>query len=146
MTEKIESQQQLYYWIAINGPSCAASPIPFPGSIRVSPRPHILIGFKTRQDAASAQRLVLTSRIGRIRKFLAKCRVRNDVVYRKLDSPEKPTKDQTMWMACSVTKNLDEIASRLADVRIKLAEANQKPNCVLPEGQHRRKRTGGSPL
>jgi len=91
-----------YWWLAINGPSCAASFVPLPVSVTVIPRPEQLVGFLTEDEARSAQRFLLTAPIREVGQYMKRLTWRakaGEVVILFLDNPESPTTGPTLWMA-----------------------------------------------
>jgi hypothetical protein len=58
------------YWIAINGSSCALSPLPMRNP-KASPTPEQLIGFPTLEEAQFAQNLCLHAPMKKVRRFFA---------------------------------------------------------------------------
>jgi hypothetical protein len=87
-----------YFWIAINGASCAASLIA-PLSIRVQckPTPENLIGFPTRKEASDMQQFFLTGPSEEVHERLMKLEQREDVVIKVFKNPEPPTHGPTLW-------------------------------------------------
>lgn len=89
------------YWLAINGPSVAASSVSMPSTVRVSPTPEQLIGFKTRDEQRRVQSVLLTKPINRVNAFMQSLATRiesGDIVYIRPDNPQPPTRGQTLWM------------------------------------------------
>jgi len=93
---------RLWWWIAINGASCAASSLPLPATLEVFPTPEQLLGFGTREEQLSAQDLLLTAPISKVRRFLNRTireRVKKgEVVVIQPSHPEPPTQGPTIWL------------------------------------------------
>lgn len=94
--------EALWWWIAINGSSCAASSFPLPATLEVSPTPEQLLGFGTREEQLSAQDLLLTAPMSKVRRFLNRTireRVnKGEVVVVQPRNPEPPTQGPTLWV------------------------------------------------
>ena len=99
--QAIPNQNEEFYWLAINGASCAASGFPIPRSIRVRPTPEQLIGFQSRDEQLAVQRFLLTAPITEIDRFMREKMPRKiksgEAVYIRPDNPEPPTKGATIW-------------------------------------------------
>lgn len=93
--------RELYWWLAVNGSSCAASGLPLPQTLKVHPTPEQLIGFRTREEHLKTQRFLLNAPIKDVDRFMKRTlpiRIRRgEVVYIRPDSPEPPTQGPTMW-------------------------------------------------
>ena len=89
-----------WWWIAINGASCAACSAPAPESVVVAPVPEQLIGFKTRDEQLESQRFLLTAPISDVAKYMealpARIR-RKEVYYMRPNNPQPPTEGPTIW-------------------------------------------------
>ncbi len=94
---KDEMSKELLYWLAINGASCAMSSMPMPGTVTVTPRPKMLVGFLTHAEAKTAQHSMLTAPIAKCRKLMDKWKKRHDVVMKVFKKPERPTHGPTIW-------------------------------------------------
>ena len=66
-------QHEVYYWLAINGASCAASTMPIPATakIKVTPRPEQLIGFSTREEQMKVQKMCLEAPMNEVKRLWA---------------------------------------------------------------------------
>lgn len=97
------SPGEQFYWLAINGASCAASVVPLPLSVRARPTPEQLIGFRTREEQLAIQKFLITAPIGKVKKYLTKELPRKiktgEVAYLRPHNPEPPTRGATMWEA-----------------------------------------------
>jgi hypothetical protein len=87
------------YWIALNGSSCAISPLPMRNPM-ATPTPYQLIGFPTYEEAQRAQRICLEAPMGEVNKFLAA--LTPDVKSGRIRviehaHPQPPTRCPTMW-------------------------------------------------
>jgi hypothetical protein len=88
------------YWIAINGPSCAISSIPFSNPI-TSPVAYQYIGFRTYAEARQAQKICLHGTEAEMESFFRvnKQRVRSgDIRVIQPPAPQPWTKGPTLWM------------------------------------------------
>jgi hypothetical protein len=92
---------ELFYWLAINGPSVAASSIPMSCTVRVSPVPEQMIGFRSREEQLAIQKFLLTAPMSKVEKFMKEEMPRKlqngEVVGIKLKNPEPYTTGQTLW-------------------------------------------------
>jgi len=98
MTTATETQSR--YWIAINRTSCAISRFPM-REPKVTPTPEQMFGFPTLEEAEAAQRTCLTAPIEDVANFLDSLLPdvqSGRVVYRRPENPERPTRDETVWM------------------------------------------------
>jgi len=86
-----------YYWIAINGGSCAASGVVPLALTGVSPRPGCLIGFPSEKEALDTQQYCLTAPNEDLPAMFTVLRDREDLIYIVCKNPEPPTREQTMW-------------------------------------------------
>src|SRR5437868_4028869 len=93
-----------YYWIAINGRTCAASAIPMRNDgFRVSPTPEQLVGFPTRREQLQAQEYLLTKPIKKVNRYMQSLGPRvasGDLAYIRPSRPEQYTTGQTLWLLC----------------------------------------------
>ena len=90
-----------YFWLAINGPSVAASSFPLPKTVSVSPTPRQLVGYKSQEEQRTAQQFLLSAPMAEVRKYLKKeipRRIRKgDVLVIFPEKPEPPTRECTVW-------------------------------------------------
>lgn len=86
-----------YYWLAINGSSCAMSSFPLPKTVTVTPRPRMIVGFPSYEEAESAQRSLLTAPIAKVRKLMDGWKSRRDLVMKVFKNPESHTRGVTLW-------------------------------------------------
>ena len=87
------------YWIAINGSSCAISPLPMRNPL-LTPTPYQMLGFPTREEAEQAQRLCLEAPIEEVEKFMASLRPdvkAGRVRFIQPEHPQPPTAAQAIW-------------------------------------------------
>lgn len=104
-----------YYWIALNGASCAASLIaPLSIDVQCQPTPGNLIGFPTREEASDMQRFCLTGPIEEVHERLMELAQREDVVIKVFKNPERPTHGPTLWID---REHLEAHARELAVLR-----------------------------
>ena len=94
---KDEMSKESLYWLAINGASCAMFSMPVPVTVMTTPRPEMLLGFPTYDEAKTAQHTMLTAPIAKCRKLMDKWKRRHDVVTRVFKNPEPPTRGATIW-------------------------------------------------
>jgi hypothetical protein len=93
-----------YYWIAINGGSCAMSITPMRLFPTVSPVPNNMIGFRTIEEARDNQHFLLTAPIeeanDRMQQLLQKAR-RDEIVLVIPEFSEPPVNrgEPTLWLA-----------------------------------------------
>lgn len=92
-----------YFWLAVNGASCAASGLlALPTTLQVRPTPEQLLGFKTREEQLATQKFLLTAPIEEIAAFMQSLPdkiERGEILYMRPANPEPPTKGQTIWIA-----------------------------------------------
>lgn len=97
------AQEEKFYWLAINGASCAASGVPLPPTVRVTPTPEQLIGFRSREEHLATKKFLMTASIADVERFMREemsRRVKNgEVAYIRPASPEPPTRGITMWLS-----------------------------------------------
>jgi len=89
-----------YWWIAINGPSCARSNFPMRKPL-VTPTPEQLIGFPTAEEAEQAQHTCLTAPIREVKKHMKNWITGvalGRLAYIRPSNPEPFTKGATMWL------------------------------------------------
>jgi len=90
-----------YYWLAMNGASCAMSSIPMPPTLKVTPAPEQLFGFPTVEEARDVQQYCLTAPIKDVARRLnsllprIKC---GDIIYMRPANPQPPTHGVTQWL------------------------------------------------
>ncbi len=94
-------QDEEFYWLAINGASCAASSVPLRPTLQVHPTPEQLIGFRTRDEQLSVQQFLLSAPIDEVEKFMREEMPRKvhagEVLYIRPANPEPPTRGTTLW-------------------------------------------------
>lgn len=93
--------EQNWWWIAINGASCAAAGIPNTSPPTVVPTPEQLIGFRTREEQLAAQQLILKEPIEQVREYMQSLGSRveaGEVRYFRPNHPEPPTRGSTQWI------------------------------------------------
>ncbi len=108
------SDDDVFFWLAINQSSAAACPMAMPLNIQVSPTPETLLGFRTRKEQMDVQKLLLTAPIEQVRRFmqdsLPKMVQSGEVVCIKPEKPQKPS-DQTIW-SLGLSKNQKELRQK----------------------------------
>lgn len=97
-----QGQTERFYWLAINGPSVSAGPIPLPRTVRAYPVPEQMIGFRTREEQLAIQKFLLTAPISEVTRFMTEEMPRKlrdgQVVAFKLAKPDAPS-EQTIWVS-----------------------------------------------
>lgn len=90
-----------WWWLAINGSSCAANAVAMPATVKVSPTPEQLLGFRTRKEQIAAQRLLLTAPIEEVQRYMTNTVPSKfqsgEVAYVRPRYPEPPTQGPTQW-------------------------------------------------
>ena len=91
-----------WWWLAINGASCAVCSLPMPATVAVAPIPEQLIGFASRDEQIAAQEFVLTAPIDEVAEFMNTTildKVQSgEVAYIRPQSPDPQPDGPTMWM------------------------------------------------
>jgi len=87
-----------YWFLALNGPSCAMSAFPLRKPFDVFPRPEFLIGFEDEEEARRYQQLFLTCPPEDLPKHGAMLRARPDVIILSVEDSEPRTTGQTVWV------------------------------------------------
>ena len=101
-----------YYWIAINEHTVARSAFPMEQFPEVSPKPQLLLGFPTHDEAVEAQGKCLDEPIEKVRSFLEGLTVRADVAKRWYRNSEPPVPGGvTTWMPDTARANPKERAA-----------------------------------
>ena len=100
-TDDIESSQDSWWWLAVNGPSCAACGFPAQAELlEVRPVPEQLIGFRTREEQLAAQKFLITAPIKKVKEYMASLPSKinaGEVAYVRPSNPEPPTRGATVW-------------------------------------------------
>jgi hypothetical protein len=95
-------QTRQLYWLAINGPSVAASAVPFTvEQMRkgiITPRPQQLIGLPGRLEQLDLQRFLITAPVSEIEERFRQWRKREDIAVVTLENPDPPTGSDTLWL------------------------------------------------
>jgi hypothetical protein len=93
---------ELYWWLAVNGASCAASNCALPISAEVIPTPEQMIGFQTQAEQQRTQRLFLNAPLHKVKAFfkttLPKRVKRGEVMVVYPPHPQTPTTGPTLWI------------------------------------------------
>ncbi len=100
-TMKKETSNQKWWWIAINGASCAAYPVDSRHVPTVAPTPEQLIGYRTQHEQLAAQRLILREPMEQVNEYLEGLPSRiqsGELRYVRPAEPEPPTHGQTHWI------------------------------------------------
>jgi hypothetical protein len=91
-----------WWWLAVNGASCAACFMAMPATVTVIPMPEQLIGFESREEQLAAQEYVLTAPIDDVAEFMNTTILNKvesgEVAYIRPQSPEPQPDGPTMWM------------------------------------------------
>jgi hypothetical protein len=100
-TDDIHSSPEDWWWLAVNGPSCAACGFPVQAErLKVQPVPEQMIGFRTREEQFAAQKFLITAPIKKVTEYMASLPSRIDageVAYIRPSNPEPPTRGATVW-------------------------------------------------
>lgn len=96
-----QEDNEMFFWLAINGPTAAASSIPMPCTVRVSPVPEQMIGFRSREEQLAVQKFLLTAPMSEVENFMKEEMPRKlqsgEVIGIKMKNPEPYTTGQTHW-------------------------------------------------
>lgn len=91
----------VYWWLAINGASCAASPIALPDNLVVRPTPERLLGYRTQAEQLDDLNRFLNHPAKLVRNYvrqLLPMKVRKGEIKQIiLQQPERPT-NETNWI------------------------------------------------
>ena len=96
------TDKRKWWWLAINGASCAASSFPVEKSrLCISPIPEIVIGYETQDEQIERQKFFLNAAIPDIERYLqgelmALVSIQQATAQR-LPNPEPPTDGPTIW-------------------------------------------------
>lgn len=100
-TDDIHSSQKDWWWLAVNGPSCAACGFPAEADLlEVRPVPEQLIGFRTREEQLAVQKFLITAPINEVKEYMASLPSKIDageVAYVRPSNTEPPTRGPTVW-------------------------------------------------
>jgi hypothetical protein len=94
------AEQHEYYWIAVNGASCAMSSAPMRHPV-VIPTPEQMWGFHTLEEAERAQHVCLHQPIPEVIEFFQSLEPHihsGRIRYVRPAHPEPPTRGETMWV------------------------------------------------
>lgn len=89
-----------YYWLAVNGASVAACPLPVSKDKKCMPTPEQLTGFPTQQEQMETQQFLLTAEIPAMKHRMDDWGPRmetGEMAYIRPANPEPPTTGPTMW-------------------------------------------------
>ena len=95
------SDYKKWYWIACNGPSCAACPGPLAWGFTIDPVPEQLIGFETQQEQQIVQEFLRTAPLKKLKRYmesLVKRIKRGEVAYCRPEWPDPPPTGPTYWL------------------------------------------------
>ncbi len=91
-----------FWWLAINGASCAACFIDVEiDRVEVSPMPEQLVGFRNQEEQLRIQRFMLSAPIEEVGRYVKSLPSRIDageVGYLRPTHPEPPTSGETAWL------------------------------------------------
>lgn len=95
-------KEQQWWWLAINGASCAASNFPIEvKKLAIQPVPQIVIGYRTQQEALERQQFFLTAPIEDVQRYfhseLRGMVAAGRAFVQRLPNPEPPTDGPTVW-------------------------------------------------
>jgi len=105
-----------WWWIAINGASCAAAPAPSRSVPSVVPTPEQLIGYRTQHEQLEAQRLILREPMEQVNEYLEGLPSRiqsGELRYFRPAKPEPPTHGQTHWIFPSYERVQDVLSQQI---------------------------------
>ena len=100
MSNQDSPKKERFYWLALNGPSVAATMTPLSKDLMVSPVPEQLLGFSSYQEAKETQQFLLTAPPHKLPKFMKALilRIRSgEVQYIRPRNPEPWDKCGTIW-------------------------------------------------
>ena len=96
-----EQEKPVYWWLAINGASCAASSFPLPDDVVVRPTPERLLGYRTQAEQLDDLHRFLHHPLDSVRNYvrqiLPKKVKAGDIQQRIMKDPQRPTRD-TLWI------------------------------------------------
>ena len=101
LNRKEANKHRDFWWLAINGASCAASPCALRPSVEVIPTPEQLLGFPTRDEQIQVQTFLLTAPINDVERFLVELTPRvlsGEVEAIRPENPQPPTEGPTQWI------------------------------------------------
>lgn len=90
-----------WWFLAVNGASCAACSFPVSEGVKVSPRPEILIGFTTQEQQLSRQKELLecpADDLGVVFGNITIDRMQGLAIVKTFDDAEPPTSGPTVWV------------------------------------------------
>jgi hypothetical protein len=91
----------VYWWLAINEGSCAASPIALPDNVVVRPTPESMLGYRTQAEQLEDQNRFLHDPLDSVRNYvrqLLPIKVKaSEILQRFMERPEPPT-TKTLWI------------------------------------------------
>lgn len=96
-----DSEEDEWWWLAVNGASCAACFVQARAAdLEVAPVPEQLIGFRTREEQLEIQQFLLTAPIEDVDRYLASLPPKikaGEMGYVRPRNPEPPTHGPTNW-------------------------------------------------
>jgi len=96
-----DSEEDEWWWLAVNGASCAANGFPARlEDLNVSPVPEQLIGFRTREEQLEIQQFLLTAPIADVQQYMTSLPEKiesGELAYVRPQHPEPPTHGPTSW-------------------------------------------------
>jgi hypothetical protein len=87
-----------HYFIAINGPSCAITAVPFSKPPKTSPRCECLIGFPSLEEARQAHQVCLTAPMEEVMRRMRLWHADPRIIYLVQPNPEPPSREPTFWL------------------------------------------------
>lgn len=106
---------KLWYWLALNGASVAASPTRMRWGFEVDPVPEQLIGFETLKEQQIVQEFLLTAPPPKLRRYMETLTTRikkGEVAYSRPEHPEPPRHGPTVWLVSREDIELYEQTAR----------------------------------
>jgi len=92
------TETTLYYWVAVNRDSVAASGFALPETVVVQPTPQLVFGFEARKESLEIQQRLLNEPPHRLAGILNWLNKRDDVIKIKPRNPQRPTRGETAWL------------------------------------------------
>ena len=91
-------ENETRWWLALNGSSCAPSPYPLPATLRVVPKPELLLGFHTREEQTEICQFILTATINKVHKRIRRILKDKRVLSIVSEGPPQPPSGETHWL------------------------------------------------
>lgn len=95
------NDRKMWYWIAVDGASVAASPSRMRWGLKVDPVPEQLIGFRTLKEQQIVQEFLFTAPFPKVQRYMETLanRIKNgEVAFCRPEYPERPRHGPTVWL------------------------------------------------